>query len=50
MDSELLEEFEVKVGMHLGFVLSSFLCAFVADVATEFAREVALSELFYAVE
>ena len=48
VDSELSEEFEVKVGMHKGSVLSPFLFAVVVVVATEFAREGALSELLYA--
>ena len=48
MDSELSEEFEVKVGMHQGSVLLPFLFAVVVDVVTEFAREGALSELLYA--
>ena len=43
MDFELLEEFEVNVGMHQGSV--SFLFALVVDVVTEFAIESALSEL-----
>ena len=38
VDSELSEEFEVKVGMHQVSVLSTFLFAFVADVVTEFDR------------
>ena len=38
MDSDLSEELEVKVGMHQGSVLSSFLFAVVVDVVTEFAR------------
>ena len=46
VDSELSEEFEVKMGMHQRFVLSPF--ALVVDVVTEFAREGALSELLYA--
>ena len=46
MDSELSEEFEVKVGMHQGSVLSPFLFAMVVDVVTEFARGT-LSELLY---
>ena len=46
MDSELLEEFEVKVWMHQGS--ASFLFAVVVDVVTELAREDALSELLYA--
>ena len=48
VDSELSEEFEVKVGMHQGSVLSSFLFVLVVDVVTEFVREGALSELLYA--
>ena len=47
VDSELTEELEVKVGMHQGSVLSSFLFAVVVDVVTEFARQDALSELLY---
>ena len=48
VDSVLSEEFDVKVGMHQGSVLSRFLFAVVVDVVTEFAREGALSELLYA--
>ena len=48
VDSELLEESEVKVGMHQRSVLSPFLFALVVDVVTEFAREGVLSELLYA--
>ena len=48
LDSELSEEFEVKVWKHQGSVLSSFLPTVVVDVVTEFAREGALSELLYA--
>ena len=44
-DSELSEEFKVKVWMHQGFVLSPFLLAVVIDVVTGFAMEGALSEL-----
>ena len=47
VDSELSEEFEVKVGMLQGSVMSSFLFAAMVDVITEFAREGALSELLY---
>ena len=48
MDTELSEEFDVKVGMHQGFMLLPFLFAVVVDVVTEFAREGALSELLNA--
>ena len=47
-DSELLEEFEVKVWMHQGSVLSPFIFAVVVDVITEIDREGVLSELLYA--
>ena len=40
VDSGLSEEFDVKVGMHQGSVLSPFLFAVVVDVVTEFAIEV----------
>ena len=40
VDSELSEEFEAKVGMHQGSVLSPFLFADVVDVTTEMARGV----------
>ena len=43
-------EFEVKVGMHQGSVLSPFLFALVVDVVTESASECVLSELLYADE
>ena len=46
VDSEFLEKFEFKVGMHQGSVLSPFF-ALVVDVVTEFAKEGALSELLY---
>ena len=46
--SELSEEFEVKVEMHQGSVLSPILYVVVVDVVTEFVREGALSELLYA--
>ena len=48
VDSELSEEFEVKVWMNQGSVLSPFLFAVVVDVVTVFAREVVLSELLCA--
>ena len=47
VDYELSEEFEVKVGMHQGSVLSHFVFAVVVDVVTEFARLGALSEVLY---
>ena len=47
VDYELSEEFEVKIEMHQGFVLSPFLFAVVVDVI-EFAREGVLNELLYA--
>ena len=48
VDSEFLVEFEVKVGMHQGSVLSPIVFAVVVDFITEFVREGALSELLYA--
>ena len=48
VDSELSEEFEVKVGIHQESVLSPFHFASVVDVVTKFAREGALSESLYA--
>ena len=48
VDSEMSEEFEVKVGMHQGSVLSPCIFAVAVNVVTELAREVALSELLYA--
>ena len=47
-DSELSEEFEVRVVMHQVSVLSPFVFVVVVDVVTEFAREGAQSELLYA--
>ena len=38
MDYELSEEFEVKVGMRQGSMLSLFYFVVVVDVVTEFAR------------
>ena len=46
LDSEMSGEFEVKVGMHQGYVQSPFVFAVVVDVVTEFTR--VLSELLYA--
>ena len=38
VNSELSEEFEIKVGMDQGSVLSLFLFTLVVDAVTEFAR------------
>ena len=38
MDSKLSEEYEAKVEMHQGYVLSPFLFAVVVDVVTGLAR------------
>ena len=48
MVPELSEEFEVKLGMHQGSMLSPFLFALVVDFVIEFAREGALCESLYA--
>ena len=48
VDFELSEEFEIKVWMHQGSVLSPCLLAVVVNVVKEFAREGVLSELLYA--
>ena len=48
VDSELSEEFEIKVGMHQGSVLSNFPFAVVAVVVTELTRLSVLRELLYA--
>ena len=48
VDSELSDEFVVKVGMRQGSVLSPVLLAVVIDVVTEFARECVLNGLLYA--
>ena len=48
VDCESSQEFEVKVGMHQGSVLSPFLLAVVVIVVTEFVRGGALSEMLYA--
>ena len=45
--SAYLEEFEVKVGVHQGSVLSPLLFAIVVDVITENARS-AVNELLFA--
>ena len=46
--SELSEEFEVKVGVHQGSVLSPLVFAIVVDVVTERAREGLMYEMLYA--
>ena len=48
VDSELSEEFDVKVGMHQESVLLPIIFAVVVDAVTEFASEGAPSELLYA--
>ena len=48
VDSELSDEFEAKVGMQQGPVLTPFLIAVVVDVVNSLAREGVLSELLYA--
>ena len=48
VDSELSVECEIKVGMHLGSVMSPFLSASVVDAVTEIALEGALVELLFA--
>ena len=48
VESAYLEEFEVKVGVHQGFVLSPLLFAIVVDVITENARRGVVNELLYA--
>ena len=45
---ELSEEFEVKVGVHQGSVLSPLVFAIVVDVVTESVRNGLMSELLYA--
>ena len=49
VDYELSEEFEVRVGMCQGSVLSPFLFAVVVDVVTELCKGV-LSKLLYAAD
>ena len=48
VDSELSEEFSIKIRMHQWSIMSPFLFAIMVDVVIEFAREGALSELLYA--
>ena len=48
VDSELSEEFEVKVGMHQGSALSPVLFAIVLDVVNDMEREGELIPLLYA--
>ena len=47
-NSELLEEFEVKVGINQGSVPSHFLFAVVVDVVTELITMFALCEMLFA--
>ena len=47
-ESELSEEFEVKVGVHQGSVLSPLVFAIVVDVVTESVRNGLMSEMLYA--
>ena len=48
VDSELSEEFEVKVVMHREYVLSCFIDTVVADVVTGLVRKGELSDILYA--
>ena len=45
---ELSEEFEVKVSVHQGSVLSTLVFAIVVDVVTENVRNDLMSEMLYA--
>ena len=45
--SAYLEEFEVKVGVHQGSVLSPLLFVIVVDIITENARRGVVNELLY---
>lgn len=45
---ELSEEFELKVGVHQGSVLSPLVFAIVVDVVTESVRNGLMSEMLYA--
>ena len=47
-DHEMSEKFEIKVWMHQGSVLSSFLFTVVAGVVTELARKGVTSEMLHA--
>ena len=47
VNCQLSEEFEVKMGMHQGYVLSLYLLVVIVNVVTELAREGALSELIH---
>ena len=47
VNSESSQEFEVKIGMYKGSMLSPFLISVVVDVIAEFARVGALGELLY---
>ena len=46
-ESELSEEFEVKVGVHQGSVLLPLVFAIVVDVVTESVRNGLMSEMLY---
>ena len=45
---ELSEEFEVKVGVHLGSLLSPLVFAIVVDIVMENVRNGLMSEMLYA--
>ena len=44
---ELIEEFNVKVELHQGSVLSPFIFTFVIDLVTELVMEDFLSEMYF---
>ena len=48
IESAYSEEFEVKVDVHQGYVLSPLLFAIVVDIITENARRGVVNELLYA--
>ena len=48
VDTELSEDFQVKMWMHQRSVLSAFLFAVVVDIVAELSRDDMLSELLYA--